>query len=111
MRKSLVVLLPILIIVVLLKVPTLSGAQKSEALFLKKCTHCHNTERVCKYIGRHNPLVWRKTIEWMQSKGAKINNSEKITIAMYLGTLQRHTAAFCKQLPRAGSSQEWRGFN
>lgn len=82
--------------VVFLKEPTLSGAQNKDALFLNKCTHCHNTERICKYIGRYNPLVWRKTIEYMQSKGAKVDNTEKITIAMYLGTLQRHKAAFCK---------------
>jgi len=96
MRSVLVALIPVLVIFVLLKVPAISGKTESKALFLKKCTHCHNTERICRYIGRRNPLVWRKTIEWMQSKGAKVDNTEKSTISMYLGTLQRHKADFCK---------------
>jgi len=96
MRNALVVLLPALIIAVLLKAPVYSGPRDSKALFLKKCTHCHNTERICRYVGRRNPLVWRKTIEWMQSKGARVDKTEKVTIANYLGTLQKHRAEFCK---------------
>ena len=96
MRAALVALLPVLVIVVLLKVPAISGAKDNKALFLKKCTHCHNTERICRYIGRRNPLVWRKTIEWMQSKGARVDDTEKITIATYLGTLQKQRAGFCE---------------
>lgn len=96
MRMTLVIVLPVLIICVLLQVPVNSGTQDSKTLFLKKCTHCHNTARICRYIGRRNPLVWRKTIEWMQSKGARVDNTEKIAIATYLGTLQKHRAEFCK---------------
>jgi len=96
MRTVLLLLLSVLVVVVLFKVPKVTGAQKSETLFLQKCTHCHNTARICRYIGRRNPLVWRKTIEWMQDKGARVDNTEKVTIAQYLGTLQKHKAAFCK---------------
>jgi hypothetical protein len=52
--------------------------------------------RLVGIVGRKNPYGWRKTTGTMQSKGARVNDKEKLAIANYLASLQLYRAEFCK---------------
>jgi len=96
MRIAFIVLFVILAAVILISAPTSSIDADNEALFKDKCTACHNTDWTCNNLGKRNFFGWRKTVAKMEEKGVRVDMAEKMTIANFLGSLQRNQATFCQ---------------
>jgi hypothetical protein len=59
----------------------------AKALVEKECIKCHSFDRVKK--ANKNIDAWRKTVDLMISKGAKIKPEERDAVVKYLNTFNR----------------------
>ena len=96
MRVIIVSLFLLSMAVLVWHAPPSVAENSAEALTRRKCTHCHNAGRICERVGRHNTVMWQKTIDKMNRKGATISASDKAIIAQYLGSSRPASMGLCK---------------
>ena len=96
MRTTAVTLFFLFIALLVATATDTAAKNDAERLTKSKCTFCHSADRICKNLGRRNPVMWQKTIEKMQRKGARVSASEKAVIAQFLGTTRPDKTGLCK---------------
>ena len=66
---------------------TVSSATEGKNLVEKKCTVCHNTQRI--YSQKINAAEWGTVVDKMIAKGAVMSNANRTKIIEYLATLNQ----------------------
>ena len=76
-----------------------SPAQPSDeiaALVMTSCSKCHDTQRVCKNIGKKNQGEWDTTVTRMIEKGAPLPIEKKDQVIEYLLTISPGSKPICE---------------
>jgi len=58
------------------------------ALIKANCVKCHDVGRVCSEIGKEDKEGWKKIVERMVQRGAKLNEAEQKGMIEYIGGLK-----------------------
>jgi hypothetical protein len=67
----------------------------AQSLVMTACTKCHDTNRVCKYIGEKSREKWDKTVSRMIEKGAELPQDKKDLVIDYLLSLELGSKPVC----------------
>jgi len=76
-----------------------SSAQSDDgiaALVMTSCSKCHDTQRVCKNIGKKNQGEWDTTVTRMIEKGAPLPIENKDQVIEYLLTISPGSKPICE---------------
>lgn len=66
---------------------TVTSVSEGKSLVEKKCTVCHNTERI--YLKKRDAAEWGSIVDKMIGKGAVVNNADRTKIIEYLASLNQ----------------------
>jgi hypothetical protein len=102
MKKAFGILIGLLVItslIVLVSAPCSSAGseQKDPAdIVMKACSACHDTGKVCKYLGKKDKEAWLKVVNRMVRKGAAVDQADIPLVADYLAGLEPGSKPVCK---------------
>ena len=66
---------------------TVSSVSEGKSLLEKKCTVCHNTERI--YLKKRDAAEWGTIVDKMIGKGAVVSDADRTKIIEYLASLNQ----------------------
>jgi cytochrome c5 len=64
-----------------------SSVSEGKNLVEKKCTVCHNTQRI--YLKKRDAAEWETIVDKMIGKGAVVSNADRTKIIEYLASLNQ----------------------
>lgn len=85
-----------LFVMVSLAGASLLAAGTGERLVMGKCGTCHEAQKLCTHLGKHDAAGWAVIVDGMIKKGAKISDEEKQSIAAYLAGLKGGEKPICR---------------
>ena len=76
---------------------TAGAEQKNPGdIVMKACSACHDTGKVCKYLGKKDSGEWLKLVNRMVEKGAAVDKVDITLVADYLAGLAPGSKPVCK---------------
>jgi hypothetical protein len=67
----------------------------AQSLVMTACTKCHDTNKICKKIGKKSREKWDKTVSRMIKKGAELPEDKKDLVIDYLLSLEPGSKPVC----------------
>lgn len=72
------------------------AAGEAASLVMERCTVCHDTQRICRNLGKKGQKGWAAEIKEMVEKGAKLSGAEQAQAAAFLAGLKAGAAPICR---------------
>lgn len=73
-----------------------AGSDNCRAILESACEFCHSETRICQKLGKKSESRWRRTVERMIKRGAKLTSDQEATLVNCLTNESPDIVQVCK---------------